>query len=519
MTPFSTCHLLLCLAVLGPSISVSDTTQQQVDPAPPQFFPKPPTLLQPLPAKHPQCFCSGNPHLLQENAIVSDWPCFLGPSHDGISPETKINDYLDQPSPGQAYPIPLWSVTKGESYAAPSIKNDLLILFHRIQDNEVIECLAATNGDLFWSYRYPTTYRDRFNYLNGPRAAPAIDEDRVYTCGAQGMLHCFDLNTGHLYWQRNLLKEFEADEGFFGFTPSPLIEKGMLIINLGGKRGGTAVAFDKYRGTLKWICDDQWDRSYATPVISTMHGKRILFVFAGGMSEPPVGGLLGLDPESGKIHFRQPWRSPRYFSANASSPVVSGNRVFVSSSYDIYGAMMEIQPDLTATFAYTTRNYASHWMTPILRNGYLYGFFNNILVCMEWQTGNLVWKQIVKLGGNNNEPDSQKSQPGRKFGADQYREPPGSKGFGFGSLIWADNRFICLGETGLLAWLDLSPKGCRIISSCRLFSAGQTWTAPVLSRGLLYINQNLPSQENQPRLLCYDIRTISTRATSRSEKR
>jgi outer membrane protein assembly factor BamB len=498
--------LLFCLVVLRPSIGMADETSPQLDPAPPQFFPKPDNLQQPSPVKHPLGNCSGKPRSLTKECITSDWQCFLGPSHDGISPETGLKDHLDPPPDGSSFPVPLWSVAKGESYSAPSIKDNLLILFHCRENHETVECLDAGNGDLFWSYRYPTTYRDKFNYLNGPRASPAIDDDLVYTCGAQGMFHCFDLKTGHLYWQRNLLKEFEADEGFFGFTPSPIIEKDMLILNLGGKRGGSVAAFDKYKGTLKWLSDDKWDRSYATPIVATMYNKRILLAFAGGMSDPPVGGLLALDPESGRIHFRQPWRSPRYFSANASSPVVSGNRVFVSSSYDIYGAMIEVQPDLTNKLVYKTRNYASHWMTPILRDGYLYGFFNNILVCMEWQTGNLAWKQTVKLGGNSSEPAAQESSSGRKFGAEQYREPPGKQGFGFGSLLWADNHFICLGETGLLAWLDLSPKGCRIIYSCRLFSADQTWTAPVLSKGLLYINQNLPDQDNPPRLLCYDIR-------------
>ncbi len=410
------------------------------------------------------------------------------------------------PTGGNGSPIPLWSVEKGESYSAPSIKDNMLILFHRIDDNETVECLDAASGDLFWSYSYPTSYRDKFNYLNGPRASPAIDGEFVFTCGAQGVLTCLDLKTGHMYWQRKLLSEFEADEGFFGFTPSPLVEKDMLIVNTGGRRGGSIAALDKNKGTLMWICDNQWGRSYATPVVVPMHGKRILLVFAGGMSDPPVGGLLGIDSDSGKIHFRQPWRSPRYFSANASSPVVSGNRVFISSTYDIYGAMVEVQPDFTAKLAYRTRNYASHWMTPILKDSYLYGFYNSVLVCMEWQTGNLIWKQAVKLGGDGSEATGQNSIPSRKFGADQYRAPPGKQGFGFGSLIRVDNHFICLGETGLIAWLDLSPAGCRIRSSCRLFTASQTWTAPVLSRGLLYVNQNVPGEGSSARLLCYDLR-------------
>ncbi|MDD4870033.1 MAG: PQQ-like beta-propeller repeat protein [Kiritimatiellae bacterium] len=480
------------------------------DSASPRFCPKPKELRQPAPKKHQRSVFYKKPQKLVQNAVTSDWPCFLGPSHDGISPETRILDHFDQPQPGKPYLLPVWSVEKGESYSAPSVKDSLIILFHRLANNEVVECLDAETGEFHWSYEYPTTYRDRFNYLNGPRAAPTIDKDRVYTCGVQGMLHCFDLKTGHLYWQRNLAREFELDEGFFGITPSPLVEEDMLILNLGGKRGASVAGFDKYKGTLKWLSDNQWDRSYATPVTAMMYGKRVLFVFAGGMSDPPTGGLLGLDPLSGKIHFSFPWRSPRYFSVNASSPVISGNRVFISSSYDVYGAMIEVQPDLTHKLVYATRNYASHWMTPILRDGYLYGFVNSILVCMEWDTGKLIWKKRLKLGDKNGDedPDNEILHQEFRSGADQYRDPPGSKGFGFGSLIWVDGHFLCLGETGLLACLELSPKGCRIISSCRLFSASQTWTAPVLSRGLLYVNQNLPGLDTPPRLLCYSLRVF-----------
>lgn len=505
MTRCSILGLCLVLAFCGASACHAEERAVQPDPAAPAFFKKPDGLVPPVPARHPRGACFGKPRPLAPAAVTGDWPGFLGPTHDGVSPETGLATGLGQQQAGGASPTPLWSVDKGESYSAPSIKDGRLLLFHRLETNEVVECLDAETGGLCWSFAYPTTYRDRYRYLSGPRATPALDGERAYTCGAQGMLHCFDLKTGHLYWRRNLAQEFDLNEGFFGFTPSPVIENDLLIVNLGAQRGGTA-AFDKHRGTLRWLSDDPWGRSYATPVVATMHGRRILLVFAGDQSDPPVGGLLGLAPESGRIHFRFPWRSPRHLSVNASSPVVSGNRVFISSSYDVYGAMLEVQPDLTHTLAYTTRAYASHWTTPILRDGHLYGFFNNQLVCMEWASGRLVWKQALKRETGGDDRADRNVPEGRKTGADQYREPPGSQGFGFGSLIWADGRFICLGETGLLAWLDLSPQGCRVISSCRLFSADQAWTAPVLSKGLLYINQNRPGTDAPARLLCYDIR-------------
>jgi outer membrane protein assembly factor BamB len=439
-------------------------------------------------------------------ALGSDWPQFLGPTRDGVSPETNLLETLAQPQQNGSDPLLVWALVKGESYSAPSIRGGRLVYLHRLRDREIVECLDPESGELYWEHRYPTTYVDRYRYLNGPRATPAIDNARVYALGAQGVLKCFDLVNGHIYWERRLAIEFMLDQGFFGFATSPLIEGELVILNLGqGRlgRGGCVAAFDKHTGVLKWLSGDKWDRSYATPVAAKVHNKRVLFVFAGGMSKPPIGGLLALDPQSGAIHFRFPWRSPRYFSANASSPVISGNGVFVSTSYDIGGAMLEVAPDLSYKVAYKTDAFGSHWMTPILHEGYLYGFANARLTCMEWATGKKMWSKSISLSGDN------ASSPGTGRGADQYRPPPGQGGFGIASLIRADGRYLCLGETGLIAWLDLSPDGCKILSARRLFNAKQTWTAPVLSRGLLYIAQNNPDGAIPPRLLCYDLRAAA----------
>ncbi len=465
------------------------------DPAPPKYHTAPDGQRIPLPRRHHRLAQHREARPLSADAVVSDWPHFLGLARDGVTPETHlVREFND------SVPPLVWSLAKGESYSAPSIKGRRLVYFHRLDDKEIVECLNAETGKRYWMHTYPTTYRDRFNYLNGPRATPAIDGNRVYTLGAQGVLCCLDLVTGHVYWQRKLADEFGLDQGFFGFSGSPLVEGDRLILNLGQAK--CVAAFDKQRGTLAWLSGDRWGRSYATPLAATVHGRRMVFVFAGGMTKPPVGGLLGVAPATGKIRFRFPWRSERYFSANASSPVVSGNRVFVSTSYDIDGVMLDILPDFTCKVAYKTKAYASHWATPILRDGHLYGFQNNRLSCMEWDTGKRMWQKVLRLGDKKEKPVWNSGR-----GGDQYREPPGDTGFGFGSLILADGRFLCLGETGLLAWLELTPKGCRVLSARRLFNAPQTWTAPVLSRGLLYVTQNQPRGRTPPRLLCYDLRT------------
>jgi hypothetical protein len=65
-----------------------------------------------------------------------------------------------------------------------------------------------------------------------------------------------------------------------------------------------------------------------------------------------------------------------------------------------------------------------------------------------------------------------------------------------------------MGEMGHLQWLDLTPKGYREIARAWLFAARESWTLPVLSRGLLYVCQNSRDVVSRvgPRLLCYDLR-------------
>ena len=63
---------------------------------------------------------------------------------------------------------------KGEGYASPAIKGDLLMMFHRKDGHETVDCMNATTGTPVWKYQYPVEYRDRYGYSNGPRASPVV---------------------------------------------------------------------------------------------------------------------------------------------------------------------------------------------------------------------------------------------------------------------------------------------------------------------------------------------------------
>ena len=320
----------------------------------------------------------------------------------------------------------------------------------------------------------------------------------VFTHGAEGALHGFDLKTGRVIWARQTSKEFAVPQDFFGIVSTPLIEGNVLIVNVGAPGGPCVVAFDIHDGTTVWKAGDQWGPSDASPVPGVINGLRRILVFAGGDSSPPTGGLLSIDPLSGTIDGRFPFRSKTYTSVNAASPVIVDSDVFITSGYRTGGVRVRWSSRGDPSPVWRNKHLGSHFATPIHKNGFLYGFdgatrSQTALVCLDWSTGKELWREQPQWNKPVTENGERRERP-------FYLLP--------GAMIHADGDFLAITEMGDLLWLDLSPKGYRQISRTELFVAHETWTPPVLSRGLLYVTQNKRDTVHgtPPRLLCYDLR-------------
>ncbi len=425
---------------------------------------------------------------LPAGAVTHDWKTFLGPTGNGVSTETKL--LREWPASG---PNLVWELSKGTGYSSPAISVDRLVYMDRVADTERVRCVHAETGQVQWEFTYGTQFEDRYGYNNGPRSSPVIDADRVYTYGAEGKLHALQLKTGQVLWKRDLRADFKVPQDFFGTAATPVIEGDLLIINIGAPGGPSVVGLNKSTGKTVWQTKGvDWGPSYSTPVVATVHGKRRAFVFAGGESQPPTGGLIVVDPANGAVETTFPWRSRSYESVNAASPVVVGNQVLVSASYRTGSALLNILPSGRHEVAWTSQEFGTHFNTAVHKDGHLYMFDGRnepdaSLVCVELKSGKVVWR--VELEWN---------EPSINRPMSPYR----------GTLLSVDGQFLALGEMGHLLWLDLTPKGCREIRRAWLFAARETWSAPVLSRGLLYVSQHSRDVLNKtlPRLICYDLR-------------
>src|SRR5437868_3236160 len=174
---------------------------------------------------------------------AADWPRFLGPDGDNISPETGLVENWST----NGLPL-VWQKEVGSGYSAPSVLGNRLVLHHRVGNEEVVECFDATNGASLWRYAYSTAFTDPFGYNNGPRCTPTLTSNRCYTFGAEGRLCCLDMQTGKLVWQRETAKEWTVPEPFFGVGSTPLLDGDRLITMVGGQPNSAVVAFDAHTG-------------------------------------------------------------------------------------------------------------------------------------------------------------------------------------------------------------------------------------------------------------------------------
>jgi len=457
--------------------------------------PAPPVVHELAPASAPEARATdaltfhGAPKPRAADAVGEDWPAFRGPRGDGRTLETRLAAEWTAAGP----PL-VWELVAGSGFASPVIADGRLVFTYRQGSQIHVDCLEPESGRTFWRFSYPTEYRDRYIANDGPRSTPVIADGSVYVHGLHGELVRLELATGRVVWQRNTCKEFGIPLDFFGVVASPLVHGDLLIQNLGAP-GPCVAAFDRATGKLAWGAGPAWGPSCASPVIGSVRGAERLFVLAGGESRPPTGGLVVLEPATGAVVHTHPFRSKIVESVTGSSPVVAGERVFVSASYGTGSACLEATEEGGFREAWTDRHIGLQFSSAIHDRGVLY-----LIDGVADRSG-----ALVAL-----DPASGRSLARTELVWDETDEDGKSRSFtvGEGSLLHADGKLLCLGDNGHLLWLEASSTGAKVLARTRLFGANESWTPPVVVNGLLYVRQTRPENDGDApaRLLCYDLR-------------
>jgi hypothetical protein len=155
---------------------------------------------------------------------------------------------------------------------------------------------------------------------------------------------------------------------------------------------------------------------------------------------------------------------------NAAAPVVAGNLVFLSASYDTGATLLQIDGSGAKQLWASDDALSGHYSTSVYRDGYLYGYhgrqeYGQSLRCVELKTGKVLWNV---------------------------------DGFGAGTVTLAGDRLLLVRENGELVIAPASPKEFKPVAHAQLLPA-VVRAYPALADGRLYVR-------NERTLACFGLK-------------
>jgi len=386
---------------------------------------------------------------------TSDWPQWRGPNRDGVSTERGLIQQWPAAGPAKA-----WTATGiGSGYGSVAVVADRLFVQGLIGKNSTVTALNRADGRVIWTKTVGSTGNN--DRGPGPRGTPTVDGDRLYVLTEAGELACLRVADGSPVWQRSIVKDLGGRNLFWLISESPLVDGQKLVVSPGGKGAGMA-ALDKMTGKTIWTSNELNDEAgYASPIAADIGGVRTYMTLTAEAG-------VGVRASDGKLM----WRYTRVANntANITTPVFHDSKVFYTSSYGVGGALLSLTAKdglVAATEAYFTSDMQNHHGGVVLVDGYLYGFSNAILTCLDFATGKILWRH---------------------------------RSVGKGSLVYADRRLYLLSENQVMGLADASPKGYVERGRFQINDEGwPSWAHPVVSGGRLYVR-------NQGTLTSYDVK-------------
>ncbi|MFW6107895.1 MAG: PQQ-binding-like beta-propeller repeat protein [bacterium] len=381
--------------------------------------------------------------------LAASWPYWRGPNKDGVSPETGFAGTWKEDAPEK-----LWQVAMHDGgYAVPSVADGKVLIIDHKGAEDIVRAIDLKTGKDVWAFSYPDSPRSNYGFA---RAAPVVDDGKVYTVSRLGLVHCLTLEDGEKQWAVNMKKEFGGRPPTWQYTASALIDGGWAIVVPGGKDACVA-ALHKETGKAIWAGGGSDKPGYATPVAATIDDVKQYVVFT-------AKNLIGVRAKDGKLLWRFPWHT-RY-DVNAATPIVRGNEIFITSNYRRGCALIRVSGNRPKT-VWENKAIHSHFNTGILRDGHIYSPSDRgRLVCVEWKTGRMKWEQ--------------------------------KGGMGKGGIVGFDDRLIGLhGSRGTVSLVKMTPDKYNELRRMDGLG-GRSWTPPIIADGCLIIR-------NQKALACYKL--------------
>lgn len=373
-------------------------------------------------------FCSVILVLISFNsAIAENWPCFRGPTRQGISHEKDIPVEWNQTSDiAWRTPIP------GIGWSSPIVFNDRIFVTTATDEGASFRllCLDRLTGDILWNkhiHRQKPGHKQRYNSYAS--CTPVTDGRRIYVLAFDGTLAAVS-NEGRIIWTYQEFDYFSEH----GLAVSPILYKDLLIVPFDGSSSGPnkklgwqkpwdkalILAVNKNTGKVQWRGRRGMSRiAHVTPQILSENGRDQLISSAGNV-------VQGFDLETGQ----RIWTAENSGEGVVPSVVIGEGLIFVTSGFGdsaIRAIRTGGRGDVTQThIAWESQEDVSKIPSMLYVRPFLFFVTDTgVAKCLKAATGEEIWRE--RLGGKHS-----------------------------ASPIWADGRIYFLSEKGKTTVLESS---------------------------------------------------------------
>lgn len=374
----------------------------------------------------------------------SDWPQWRGPSRDGT-----LTTFVEP----KAWPDKLtqrWKIEVGTGYATPIVIANRVFTFSRQEEKEVMRALDAGTGKIVWETSYPAPFTMNpatSRHGPGPKSTPTYADGRLFTFGISGIVTAFDAATGKILWQ----KPKGSTEPLYHTAQSALVDRGAVILHVGGDKEGALTAVDSATGALKWSWRGDAP-AYGSPIVAEISGTRQVITFSRDK-------LVGVDASNGQLLWDTPFQARAV--TNAITPLVyGGNTVIVSGQ----------GKPLTA-YAISRRN--GQWSADLA--------WENPQMSLSFSNPVLVGDAVFSLSATNG---GQFFWADAKTGKTLWTSAP--RQGGNAAIVRAGNLLLVLKDDAELVVARSSPGGFEPLRTYTVADSA-TWPAPALSGNRIFV--------------------------------
>ena len=309
-------------------------------------------------------------------ARVPEWPGFRGAERNAVVHAIRIDtDWVASP------PTELWRRRIGPGWGSFAVDHDLIYTQEQRGDDEIVACYRLSTGEPVWRHRDPVRFYES-NGGAGPRGTPTLSNGRVYAMGATGVLNALDAGTGAVIWSRHAGADTKVAVPEWGFSSSPLVVDGVVIV----AAAGTLAGYDAADGATRWI-GPRHEFSYSSPHLVTVDGVPQVL-----MLSPP--GVVSVAPSDGRLL----WEHTFEGGGIVQPAVTADGDVLISGLAGTGGSgVRRLGVTRVSGNWYVRERWTSNGLKPyfndyVVHRGHAYGFDGSILSSIDLTDGTRKWK-------------------------------------------------------------------------------------------------------------------------------